>query len=243
MNHAKDRTVMLPGTLRDLLVLSPHCDDAVFACGRLLESHPGAVVATIFAGSPGVGNPRTEWDCAAGFGPQDDVMAVRRAEDRAALRLLGARPLWLGFLDDQYRPRHRLEEVRQAVACLVRDLQPSAVFLPLGLFHADHRAVHEAARQSSAMYPKPGWFVYEDALYRRIPGLVEERLREVDRAGWFLSPTSFPTCHRSERKMQAVRCYQSQLRALGTKGRPGYVDALSPERYWRLLRKEGATTP
>ena len=35
-----------------LLVISPHLDDAVFACGRLIASHPSCVVVTVFAGLP-----------------------------------------------------------------------------------------------------------------------------------------------------------------------------------------------
>jgi len=29
-----------------LLVVSPHCDDAVFACGALLAASPGSIVVT-----------------------------------------------------------------------------------------------------------------------------------------------------------------------------------------------------
>jgi hypothetical protein len=74
---------MLPAPLSNLLVLSPHCDDAVLACGEMLEAHPGSVVATVFAGCPPAGAPLTEWDRAAGFQAGDDVMNARRAEDLA----------------------------------------------------------------------------------------------------------------------------------------------------------------
>jgi len=36
----------------DVLVVSPHCDDAVFSCGDFLVAHPRASVVTIFAGRP-----------------------------------------------------------------------------------------------------------------------------------------------------------------------------------------------
>jgi hypothetical protein len=35
-----------------LLVVSPHLDDAVFGCGELIASRPGATVARLFAGPP-----------------------------------------------------------------------------------------------------------------------------------------------------------------------------------------------
>ena len=50
------------------MVLSPHCDDAVFGCGELLADRPGSTVITVFAGRPGSGVPLTRWDAAAGFG-------------------------------------------------------------------------------------------------------------------------------------------------------------------------------
>jgi LmbE family N-acetylglucosaminyl deacetylase len=225
---------MVPGPLRHLLFLSPHCDDVVFACGGVLESHPGSVVATVCAGRPGTVSAVTEWDAAAGFGPHDDVMAERRAEDLAALSLLGAWPLWLDFLDHQYQPAHEPRDLQRAIDALVRAIRPHALFIPLGLFHSDHRAVHEAALQVSLVHRSLASFLYEDALYRRIPGLVDQRLTALAEAGFSMTPVSFPSRDPSERKMQAIRRYRSQLRALTTRGRPGYLDAVSPERYWRL---------
>jgi LmbE family N-acetylglucosaminyl deacetylase len=111
---------MVPGTLRNVVVFSPHCDDAVFACGQLLETHPGALVVTMFAG------------------------------------------------------------------------RPPAVFAPLGLFHSDHRLVHEACIATAGGHRHGAWFLYEDALYRRIPQLVEERLTALAKRRLSLHSVSFP---------------------------------------------------
>lgn len=233
---------MLPATLRNILILSPHCDDAVFACGALLETHPGTVVATIFAGHPPRHLPLTEWDRAAGFSVSDDVMRVRRAEDRAALTSLGAVPLWLDFLDRQYEPRYTEEELRIAMGHMIETCRPSAVVGPLGLFHSDHRAVHEAALWAARRHPGPCWYLYEDVNYRLIPGLTAHRLSEVRAQGWEVHDVSFPAYRHSGRKAAAVHAYASQLRALATKGRPGHVDAFAAERYWRLRWNECAPT-
>ncbi|HEX2055146.1 MAG TPA: PIG-L family deacetylase, partial [Nitrospiraceae bacterium] len=93
---------MLPGPHQRLLVISPHCDDAVFSCGSLLAAHPGSIVATVFAQGPPPGRPLTEWDRTSGFQVGDDVMMQRRDEDRRALSLVSAQPLWLEFQDRQY---------------------------------------------------------------------------------------------------------------------------------------------
>src|SRR4051812_4728612 len=80
-----------------VMIVSPHLDDAVFGCGELLGARPGSVVVTVFAGAPPTYETVTEWDALAGFRAGDDVMAARRAEDRDALAVLGARPVWLDF--------------------------------------------------------------------------------------------------------------------------------------------------
>ena len=78
------------------------------------------------------------------------------------------------------------------------------------------------------------WFAYEDAVYRGIPDLLEERLTTLRRDGLIAgSPVSAPECGR-EAKRQAMQFYRSQVRALAAPGYPGYDDALAAERYWPL---------
>ena len=225
---------MLPAPLSRLLILSPHCDDAVFACGDVLESHPGSVVATVFAGRPPADRPLTVWDSAAGFRAGDDVMGTRQAEDRAALSQLGATPLWLDFLDSQYIPHHTDADLDEALERLIRVLEPAALFVPLGLFHSDHRAVHEAAMRVASGHRTRTWFLYEDVNYRRIPGLTVQRLHSLEAGETAIEPVSFSVRTASLRKARAVDCYRSQLRALSSKGRPGHLDAFAAEHYWRL---------
>ena len=40
-----------PEELERVVVLSPHLDDAVLGCGRLMAAHPGATVVTVYAGA------------------------------------------------------------------------------------------------------------------------------------------------------------------------------------------------
>jgi LmbE family N-acetylglucosaminyl deacetylase len=217
-----------------LVVVSPHCDDGAFGCGELLASRPGAAVVTVFAGGPGPGAPLTDWDAAAGFRAGDDVVAARRAEDRRALALLGACPRWLPFLDAQYGGPVAADAVAPALAAELLACRPDTVAIPLGLFHDDHRTTHAAALGLLGRVPGARWLLYADALYRRIPGLVEARLQALRAAG--LAPAPLPPArprHRA-RKRRAVARYRSQLRALATPGRPGWQDALEPEAYWTL---------
>jgi LmbE family N-acetylglucosaminyl deacetylase len=218
------------------VVVSPHCDDAVFGCGELLAERPGSAVITVFAGRPECGVPLTAWDADAGFGDEDDVMGYRRAEDRAALAVLGARPRWLPFRDAQYGGPRDVDTVVAGLAATVRACRPDVVAIPLGLFHDDHKTTHEAGLRLARRWPLLTWLLYADALYRRIDGLVEERLARLRAAGLVavpLPPTSVPV-RREELKRHAVACYASQLRALSGPGRAGHDDVFQPERYWRL---------
>jgi LmbE family N-acetylglucosaminyl deacetylase len=219
-----------------IAVVSPHLDDGVFACGALLAANPGAAVVTVLAGGGARWEHVTPWDAACGFAPGDDVIAARRAEDREALSLLGATPVWLDFPDAQYGPSPPPEALRAALARALDALCPHAVYIPLGLFHGDHLLVAGAALGLVQTCPERAFHAYEDAIYRRLDGLTEAALARLRRAG--IVPVAMdvlapPDC--LDRKRRAVQCYRSQLRGLATPGRLGHEDAFAPERFWRLL--------
>lgn len=218
-----------------LLFLSPHLDDAAFACGRLLASAPDAVVATVFAARPPAGTGLTEWDRDAGFAAGDDVVVRRREEDRQALAELGAWPLWLELPDSQYAPSPPLADIARQLLALLVQCEPAAVFFPLGLFHADHRLARQAVLTLLPSCSGCAWFAYEDALYRCLPGERATALAALRQAGLAASPAFFAeTAAAAECKRRAIARYASQLRALATPGRPGHADLAAAEAYWRV---------
>lgn len=228
---------LAPASLGRALFISPHLDDAVFACGSLIASLAEPVVATLFAGRPPPGATLTEWDRDSGFRPGDDVIAARREEDRQALAGLAAWPLWLDFRDCQYGGGTSREEVANALHSLLMQGVPNAVFFPLGLFHSDHRLSHEAALTLLDPCTGCAWFAYEDAFYRRIPGLCEERIAHLCQAGRSVRAVDFAVAgDAAAKKRKAVTCYASQLRALSTPGRPGHADLAAAEGYWQIGR-------
>jgi LmbE family N-acetylglucosaminyl deacetylase len=226
----------VPQAAGRLVAVSPHCDDAVLACGQVLAAHPRALVVTCFAGRTSPPPPLTGWDGDCGFREGDDVVGLRRAEDRAALAEVGAAPIWLDFPDAQYAPSPTPEAVAAALAAVIVAARPGVVLLPLGLFHSDHHLAHDAARRLVADLDDVTWLAYEDALYRRLPGLVQDRLVEL--AGARLAPRrAWPDAEPGlDRKRRAVACYASQLRGLATAGRLGHADAFAAEGYWRIGR-------
>src|SRR6266508_5878097 len=91
------------------IYLSPHFDDVVLSCGGMVweQTQAGHKVEawTICAGAPGPGEPisdfarqlHTRW----GTGPE--AVPVRRAEDDAALHLLGSESRYWDLPDCIYR--------------------------------------------------------------------------------------------------------------------------------------------
>jgi LmbE family N-acetylglucosaminyl deacetylase len=222
-------------SLGKIIVISPHLDDAVFACAGLIAGKPGTVVVTIFAGMPSDFAAYTSWDAASGFDSARQAVACRRDEDRNALEILDAMPLWLDFLDSQYGCTPTVDSVADILKEILRQHDPDTVMIPAGLFHSDHQPAHYAALAARTCYPEKNWFSYEDAFYRRIPGLLQQRLVTLAVANIIATPAAFGTTDRTERKHHAVQCYASQLQALAACHQTAYADVLAPERYWGLM--------
>lgn len=89
----------------DVAVLSPHLDDAILSLGAAIAGARGDVrVVTVFAGDPDSTLAAGEWDSRAGFRTVGEAARARREEDALACADVGARPVWLPFVDDQYPP-------------------------------------------------------------------------------------------------------------------------------------------
>jgi LmbE family N-acetylglucosaminyl deacetylase len=220
------------------LFVSPHLDDAVFACGQWIASSRDPAVVTICAGRPPAGAPMTTWDAECGFLDGDDVMALRRNEDRAALDVLGAKPIWLDFRDDQYAEPGTADAISGTLASVIERDDASAVHFPLGLFHADHERASDAALMLVDRFASLAWHVYDDAIYRRIAGARDARMRELVERGFALERCTPPLDgDAARRKRDAVACYRSQLRALAT--RNAHDDVNAAEAHWTVRATGG----
>jgi LmbE family N-acetylglucosaminyl deacetylase len=217
-----------------IMVFSPHLDDAVFSCGEMLAAAGGAVVVTAFAGTPQDAEMRTEWDIACGFASARDAVEKRREEDRAALAELHATPVWLDFCDSQYRQTPEPAQLAAALMQTVRQYDPHTLLMPAGLFHSDHVLLHRAALLVRRDAMQRRWLMYEDVPYRRIEGLLQQRLSALIGAGVAATPIVLPHRECMLAKRAAARRYASQLQGLAMPGKPGHADLDAPERYWRL---------
>lgn len=222
-----------------LLIVSPHLDDAILSCGLLLAAHPGAVVCTVFTASP-EHNMSTDWDLQSGFNDAFEAMKARKTEDLEALETLHARPVHLPFCDAQYQSTPSPELVANAIERTIIEVAPSTLMVPLGLFHSDHVLVADAClsllRRSNDMHMS----LYEEVPYRRMPGVVQDRMRVLAERGFLTNPddtfdntrlTGADAAINEQLKDTAIHAYQSQLRAFGPDGQAGLHSA---ERYWHI---------
>ncbi|WP_244817230.1 PIG-L deacetylase family protein [Caballeronia sp. Lep1P3] len=228
------------------LLISPHLDDAVFGCGASLAGNAGTLVCTVFTGCPAA-DVATDWDAHCGFANARQAMSARIEEDRRALGVLGATPLYLDFLDSQYVPhapdasKPTPEKIARALLDAIDEHRPDALMIPLGLFHSDHALVHEAACEAWLRHPELSCIGYEESLYRCMRGLLQERLKDLSARGIDATPLNArPPAHadaerRDALKRRAVNAYESQLKAFGP---DGYDDVFLPERFWTLQRAE-----
>src|SRR6478672_3623768 len=89
------------------------------------------------------------------------IVALRREEDVAALAELGATPHWLEFSDHQYLDKadwYQPADIAPALEAALRNLEPSAVFVPFGLANPDHDLTHRAARIVMDDFQDVAWY-------------------------------------------------------------------------------------
>ncbi len=183
----------------NVLVIATHADDEVLGCGGVMARHADmgdeVHVAVVTRGIPEV------------FPPEyvDEIFR----ELQAAHQLLGGSGIH--FLDF---PSPQLDTVpgyalADAIRKLIFKLQAEVVYAPYqGDLHGDHQAVYQAALVASR--PINGCPV------RRL--LCYETLSETDWASPFGNSTFTPTVFVDisdylGRKLEAMQCYRTQLKA------------------------------
>lgn len=229
-----------PAVLARIVVVSPHYDDAAMGAGLMLLRAGGPkTVITVFGGRPpSYPDPPTDWDASGGFRVGDDVIAARREEDRAAMAVLGAVPVWLDYADHQYLDatvRPRPEAVADPLERAVLDARPTAVFAPMGIANPDHVTTHDAAMIVRDRHPEWAWFAYEDQGYKHLPGLLAWRVSKLFRAAIWPTPAMVPASVDVTGKRRAIGCYRSQLTPLRRDhSLDERLDANVPEQFWRL---------
>jgi len=231
--------VLPDGCLDRVMVCSPHFDDAALGAAFLLLAHPGSTVVTVCGGRPAAyPDPPSEWDALGGFQAGDDIVGLRQEEDRAAMDVLGATPVWLDFVDHQYlapAERAAADTVAAEIEGVIDRVQPTAVFVPMGLANPDHVITHDAGALLAAKRDDITWFCYEDSGYKHIPGMLAWRISKLFRSDLWPTPMVVPALLDNDRKRAAIECYASQLPPLNRDHALGArISGGAPEQHWLL---------
>lgn len=204
----------------NVLAVSPHLDDAAFSAGGTLAAlaaagHAVTVVTCLTASVPDPTGFALACQLDKGLGPDVDYLALRRAEDTAAMAVLGATPVHLDLPEAPHRGYPSAEalfadvhedddvwrDVAARLAVVADDVRPELWLAPQGLGrHVDHLQVGRAV---SVLHRPVLW--WRDSPYvLRDPGArpgphVPDGLAVVT-----------PPQDR-ERRADACACYASQL--------------------------------
>ncbi|MDX1740720.1 MAG: PIG-L deacetylase family protein [Rhodothermales bacterium] len=187
-----------------LVVLAPHMDDEVLACGATLatirdKSNLFVIFATDGSKSPA---PEFRWQGQ----PRSDLPEVRRTEATKALGVLGVKPDQLVFLD---LPDGRLHQHVDELYGLLKDhldhIDPDHILIPFRYDrHPDHLALHAAAKRAGrelrAQFAE--YFVY--SRWRLLPG---GDIRSFVRDELLVKIDAEPV---RDMKLRSLTCYVSQ---------------------------------
>jgi LmbE family N-acetylglucosaminyl deacetylase len=238
------------------IYLSPHLDDAVLSCGGAIhrqatDGDPVLVITFLTGeaaahGVTGILSPfallqHRYW------GDPPYPMALRRAEDVAALILLNADWYHAGYLDAVYRADADGRWLYTDLETLIGQIQPGdplasaqadlitqvlgftrhatdpVVYAPLAVGrHVDHQIVHAAARQLASRGYRVAF--YEDYPYAGQPGASEAVLAAAGAVDWRLEVLQLDPADVAA-KVSAAGYYLSQLGTLfrGTEAMPSQV--------------------
>ncbi len=241
--------------------VAPHSDDAVLSCGGAIHRQAAAgeavQVVTLCGAEAEPGRPLSAFalEQHEHWGHPPRPMALRRAEDGAALTLLSAEAWHLDYLDAVYRrgaegqalypdldslygPLHPqdpiLPEARGRLAERLAGLLPrdgeATVYFPLGIGrHVDHQLAHLAGRALLAAGRRVAF--YEDYPYAEWPGALDVALAAAGAGDWRLEMRPLDAADLAA-KVSALAYYRSQLAVLfgGSEAMIGRVWAFAASR-------------
>jgi LmbE family N-acetylglucosaminyl deacetylase len=230
--------------MRDLVVLSPHLDDAVLSCGgrlaRTIAAGAKATVVTLFtADEPGEPPSELARELRRWWKLPEGVMRARRAEDLDACAALGATPEHWDLpeapyrLDRAGRPLYStltalfdevadddapwLDRLAKRFEDRAEALGDALVLAPLGVgHHVDHQLVRAAAERAGIVDA-----YYEEFPYTEWKWLALRRaLRAPGRPRAWREDVELLDADDIEARVRAIACYRSQVPAMfRTEGR------------------------
>jgi LmbE family N-acetylglucosaminyl deacetylase len=211
---------------RRALVLAPHPDDEIVACGiTALRARQAGIRVLVLYLTTGVPAPEALWPWQrAGYAER---LSLRRDEAHAAAALIGLEPI--GFLDyPSRRLRHHLDAAAAEIGRAVMQCAADALWVPaFEGAHQDHDAANALAAQFCDVLP-----VHEFAAYNFAGGRIRSNRFADPRAG---EVTIEASTEEAALKRQALACYASE------RGNLKHVGAASES--WRPLPRHDYGVP
>jgi len=224
---------------RKHIFLSPHLDDTTLSCGglilQLIKANESVQIVTVFSGIPDVIDEPSSLitHIHSLYGSPNDIVQIRRDEDRSAAELLGVDILHLNFLDCIYRKdkinnyyiltttdifgdlKQPDQHLPERIATEIENLySPSNIqlYAPLGIgSHVDHTITRLAA----LLLNTRGFLVtlYEDYPYSENSANYEKVYATL--AGVQHQAENIRLSDQElDQKINAIASYQSQLQML-----------------------------
>jgi LmbE family N-acetylglucosaminyl deacetylase len=183
----------------NILILAPHPDDEVLGCGatikKLSEEGNQLFVLVVTRGS-------------SKFYSDEKILNVRN-EAHLAHKLLGVKQTFFLDFPAPELDTIPLADISKEISKVISDNKINVLYLPhRGDIHNDHRVVFNAGLVAAR--PVGEYFVKEVYAY--------ETLSETEWAAPFADDAFIPTCFVSventlNSKMEAMKCFKSQLKA------------------------------
>lgn len=189
-----------------VLVVAPHMDDEVLACGGLIARLPDKEHIYVAYATDGTKSPAPvlPWD---GRAP-DDLGEIRKGESVAALGLLGVPRGNLRFFDlPEARLRTHMPDLARRLRELLSEIRPDHVLVPFRYDrHPDHLAVNRVATAAYRQQGQRGrlleYFVYYR--WRLLPtGDIRDYVQPACLLGVEISSVA-------RQKRAALDCFRSQ---------------------------------
>lgn len=191
----------------DILVITPHPDDAEFGTAgtvaNLIQKGKRTIYIVCTNGDKGTDNPKIK---------PEDLAQIREKEQLAAAEVLGVeKVIFLRYSDQELEetPEFRKEIVRH-----IRRYKPDLIISSdpyrRYVWHRDHRIVGRVVLDAVFPYARDYW-AYPDLIQEK---LMPHSVKEV----WLWAPEEKDINFRSditntfELKLKALRCHKSQIK-------------------------------
>jgi LmbE family N-acetylglucosaminyl deacetylase len=191
----------------DVLVFSPHPDDAEFGTAgtvaKFVKEGKSVVYVICTNGDKGTDDINTK---------PEELVTIREKEQRAAAEILGVREVvFLGYPDQNVEdnPEFRKEIVKQ-IRIFKPDLIITADPYRRYIWHRDHRIVGRVVLDAVFPYARDIW-AYPDL---KEAGILPHKVKDV----WLWAPEEVDINYRSDitetfnLKVKALRCHKSQIK-------------------------------